>query len=262
MNGEAPAARQLARRHILRMRRENPEKWIGFLHSVCSVCSVGNTWQEQPVHFLDFEGNRTSGILEFGVVTLHGGDIAGTRTRLCRATGPVGEADTAVHGLRAETVAGQAPFKGEWEYFAGLREGGVLAAHFAHVENHLLKSVWPYPRASPDFAQAGRTVAEWGPWIDTGRLYPQFFPQLGDGKLEELVVACGQQDALDALAAGHCPEARRHYHAALYDALAGAVLLLALLRRPEFALATIPWLLQMSTLDPAKRSALQQGDLF
>lgn len=42
----------------------------------------------------------------------------------------------------------------------------------------------------------------------------------------------------------------------------GALLLQSLLARPEFAAATIPWLLQMSTLDPQKRGALQQGDLF
>ena len=35
-----------------------------------------------------------------------------------------------------------------------------------------------------------------------------------------------------------------------------------MLQRPEFAAATIPWLLQMSTLDADKRSALQQGNLF
>ena len=55
---------------------------------------------------------------------------------------------------------------------------------------------------------------------------------------------------------------RRRYHAALYDALAGALLLLALLRRPELAQATIPWLLQMSTADGEQRDALQQGTLF
>ncbi|MDB6113343.1 MAG: hypothetical protein JWQ62_288, partial [Lacunisphaera sp.] len=48
----------------------------------------------------------------------------------------------------------------------------------------------------------------------------------------------------------------------LYDALAGTLLLQAFLRRPEFAGATIPWLLQMSTLDGGKRDALQQGDLW
>lgn len=219
-------------------------------------------WADTPIHFIDFEGNATSGILEYGVVSLRGGDIAATRTRLCRPKGRVTPEDTAVHGLRAEALAGEAPFTDEWEYFAGLRESGPLAAHFSHVENHLLKSVWAYPRSAPDFARPGKSATEWGPWIDTGRLYPQFFPQLGDGKLEELIAAGGLQAELKALAAMHCPANRRHYHAALYDALGGAVLLRALLQRPELSAATIPWLLQMSTLDPDKRGALQQGDLF
>jgi DNA polymerase III epsilon subunit-like protein len=219
-------------------------------------------WADSPIHFIDFEGNSTSGIIEFGVVTLRAGEIAETRTRLCAALGRVSAEDTAVHGLHETELQTAAPFKGEWEYFAGLRTSGPLAAHFAHVENHLLKLVWAYPRTAPDFARPGRPATEWGPWIDTGRLYPQFFPQLGDGKLEELVAAGGLQAGLDAVAAAHCPAGRRHYHAALYDALGGALLLQAFLQRPEFAEATIPWLLQMSTLDGGKRGALQQGDLF
>ncbi len=219
-------------------------------------------WTDVPIHFLDFEGNATSGILEFGVVTLRGGEIVATRTRLCPPQGRVSAEDTAVHGLRAESLAGEAPITDEWEYFAGLRESGPLAAHFAHVENHLLKTVWAYPRSASDFARPGKSATEWGPWIDTGRLYPQFFPQLGDGRLEELITAGGLQAELDDLAARHCPANRRHYHAALYDALAGALLLRAFLHRPEFAQVTLPWLLQMSTLDGGKRDALQQGDLF
>lgn len=219
-------------------------------------------WADQPIHFLDFEGNRASGILEFGVVTIHGGEIATTRTRLCGPAGRIREEESAVHGLRAETLTGAAPFRDEWEYFARLREQGPLAAHYAGVENSLLKSVWPFPRTAPDFTQQGRTTADWGPWIDTGRLYPQFFPGLGEAGLEKLVLAQGLEAELGALAVVHCPPERRHYHAALYDALAGALLLLTLLRQPEFSAATIPWLLQMSTLDPEKRQALQQGDLF
>jgi len=226
------------------------------------VCAVGQFRTETPIHFIDFEGSASSGILEFGVVTLCGGEIAGTRTRLCAAVGRVAAEDTMVHGLRADMVAAHAPFNEEWEYFAGLRESGPLAAHFAHVENHLLKNAWAYPRHSPDFARPGKTATEWGPWIDTGRLYPQFFPAIGDGRLEELVGACGLRAALDALARVHCPPGRRQFHAALYDALAGALLLQAFLQRPECAAATIPWLLQMSTLDGDKRDALQQGDLF
>jgi len=219
-------------------------------------------WADPPIHFIDFEGNRTSGILEFGVVTLRGGEIVTTRTRTCGAIGCIRAEDIAVHGLDTTRVAGEAPFRDEWNYFASLRESGPLAAHFAQAENHLIKSVWPYPRTAPDFVQPGRLSNEWGPWIDTGRLYPQFFPQLGDGKLEQLIAQLGLQAELDACAARHCPMDRRHYHAALYDALAGALLLLVLLRRPEFSGATIPWLLQMSTLDPERRSAMQQTDLF
>ena len=219
-------------------------------------------WADTPIHFIDFEGNTTSGILEFGVVTLGGGEIAATRTRLCAAVGPVAAADTAVHGLRAESVAAEASFAAEWEHFATLRSSGPLAAHFASAENHLLKMVWAYPRHAPDFARPGKMATEWGPWIDTGRLYPQFFPSLGDGKLEELITACGLQGDLDERAGALCPPGRCQYHAALYDALAGALLLRAFLRRPECAAATIPWLLQMSTLDGSKRDALQQGDLF
>jgi DNA polymerase III epsilon subunit-like protein len=228
---------------------------------VYSVCSVG-TWNDTPIHVIDFEGNRTSGILEFGVVTLRGGELAGTRTRTCAPSGRIAIEDTAVHGLHASGLAGAEPFATEWEYFARLRETGPLAAHFSSAENHLLKSVWPYARQAADFARPGGTTTEWGPWIDTGRLYPQLLPGAAEGKLERLVAIHGLQADLDALAAERVPETRRHYHGALYDALAAALLLLALLRRPDFTDATIPWLLQMSTLDPEKRSDLQQRELF
>ena len=101
-----------------------------------------------PIHFLDFEGNAASGIIEFGVVTLRDGEIAATRTRLCRALGRVAPEDTAVHGLTEAAVSAAAPFKDEWEQFATLRETGPLAAHFAHAENYLLKLAWAYPRSA------------------------------------------------------------------------------------------------------------------
>jgi DNA polymerase III epsilon subunit-like protein len=229
---------------------------------VCSVYSVGQSWTDTPIHFIDFEGSAASGILEFGVVTLAGGAIAAAHTRLCRATGRVAADDTKVHGLTADGLASQDYFASEWERFAGLRATGPLAAHFAPAENSLLRKVWPYPREVPDFARPGRTSSEWGPWIDTGRLYPQLFPQLASVRLEDLVARHGLQTELENVSRRHCPPERRRYHAALYDALAGALLLLHLLRRPELSAATIPWLLQMSTPDPEKRDALQQRELF
>lgn len=220
------------------------------------------SWTEQPIFFVDFEGSRASGILEFGVVEVHRGNVVSVRTRLCRAMGYVRAEDAAIHGLRAEALARHAPFADEWNYFSSLRELGPLAAHYAGVENGLLKSVWPYPRSVPDFARPGARTVDWGPWIDTAPLYAQLFPRFDSGRLESLVASAGVQAELDALAADHCPEDRRRYHAALYDALAGALLLTALARDPQIAALTMMQLLALSTLDGEKRDALQQRELF
>ena len=220
------------------------------------------SWIQQPIFFVDFEGSRASGIVEFGVAEVLQGKIVSARTRLCRAIGRVSAEDAAVHGLTASALAKHEPFADEWEYFASLRERGPLAAHFAGVENSLLKSVWPYPRNSPDFARPGERVIEWGPWVDTARLYSQIYPRFDSGKLESLVAACGLQEELDTLSAAHCPPERRRYHAALYDALAGALLLAALARDPQLAALSSMQLLALSTLDGEKRDALQQRELF
>jgi len=220
-------------------------------------------WSGTPIHVIDFEGNLTSGILEYGVVTLFEGRISSVDTRLCGAVGRLRSSDTALHGISEGDVQRCAPFSEDFEKFARLRETGPLGAHYAHAENSLIKSVWPYPRMSRDFSRpAPATVLDWGPWVDTGRLYTQFFTSLNSGKLEELISVFQLDAALNDLAAQHCPSTRRNYHAALFDALAAALLLLHLGQRPEFAEATLPWLLQMSTVNPEKRASLQQDELF
>jgi DNA polymerase-3 subunit epsilon len=98
--------------------------------------------------------------------------------------------------------------------------------------------------------------------VDSARLYSQLYPRLESGKLEVLVTACGLHGELEQHAAAYCPPDRRHYHAALYDALAGALLLASLARDPPVAAQTMMQLLALSTLDGAKRDALQQGNLF
>jgi len=219
-------------------------------------------WTEHPIHFLDFEGSRASGILEYGVVTLRGTEIAAVRTRLCRPTGGVRAEDTAVHGLRPEVLAGESPFSDDWELFAGLREHAPFAAHYAGTEHALLKSVWAYPRSSPNFVRPGERGLDWGPWVDSARLYAQLYPQLASGRLEAVIGACGLQGELDRLAREHCPEARRRYHAALYDALAGALLLLALGRDARVASLSLARLVVLSTLDPDKREDMLQSRLW
>ena len=219
-------------------------------------------WSGTPIHVIDFEGNLTSGILEYGVVSVQGGSIQRVETRLCGPIGRIRPADTAIHGINASTVAAEDPFSVEFERFAKLREAGPLCAHYAQAENTLIKATWPYPRTSPDFARPGAAVTEWGPWIDTGRLYTQLFPTLPSGKLEDLVTMFQLTARLAELAEVHCRPSRRFFHAALYDALAAALLLLALGERPEFRCVTLAWLLQMSTANAEKRAALQQDELL
>ena len=77
-----------------------------------------------------------------------------------------------------------------------------------------------------------------------------------------MIAACGLQGELDGLAEQFCPVERRRYHAALYDAVAGAVLLASLAREPAVAGMSVMQLLALSTLDGAKRDALTQRELF
>ncbi len=219
-------------------------------------------WTEQPVFFIDFEGSVASGILEYGVATLLGGRVEAAVTRLCAPTGEIRPEDTRIHGLSAAPLARCQPFSADWELFAGFRQRGPLAAHYAGAESSLIRSVWPYPRDSPDFARPGGRAVDWGPWIDTARIYAQLYPSLESGRLEALVAASGLQGELDQLALAHCPADRRSYHAALYDALAGALLLASLARHPKLAALTVTQLLALSTLDPRKRDAIVQRELF
>jgi hypothetical protein len=224
---------------------------------------MGKRWTDELIHFIDFEGSVSGGILEYGVVSLRAGEIVAGRGRVCGATGRVRAEDVALHGLDETMTAGAAPFGEDFEVFAGLRQGGPFAAHFAHAENTMLKAVWPYGRAAPDHARGeGATTADWGPWIDTGRLYPQARGAGSPARLEQLVAAERLQARLDGLAAELCPEGRRRYHAALYDALAGALLLTRLAEMPGWGDKTLRWLLEHSTLDAGRREGLRQGELF
>jgi DNA polymerase III epsilon subunit-like protein len=219
-------------------------------------------WTEQPLYFIDFEGSLLSGILEYGIVTLQGGRVTSTLTRLCSPTGRVRREDTEIHRLSGDELAAHEPFSADWELFADLREKGPLAAHYAGAESSLLRATWPYPRNSPDFARPGNRLIDWGPWVDSARIYAQLYPALDSLRLEAVVTAAGLQDELDTLAAKHCPSDRRFYHAALYDALAGALLLASLARNPQLASLTIMQLLALSTLDARKRDSIVQRELF
>jgi DNA polymerase-3 subunit epsilon len=215
-----------------------------------------------PIHVIDFEGSRQSGIVEYGVVTLIGSEIAATYTRLCAAVGTISDRDRRQHGISEEAVATQPLFETEWEFFANLRSTGPLCAHNAAVEDGLLRTVWAYPRSSPDFSDSGQAIASWGPWLDTLYLYRRIYPQLERHKLGDLIGLFQLQSSLDEQAALYCPEKRQHYHCALYDTLASALLLRRLYEEPEFKAMSLRWLFLQSASTDAGRDSMGQQDLF
>ncbi|MEM1223585.1 MAG: 3'-5' exonuclease [Verrucomicrobiota bacterium] len=217
---------------------------------------------ETLIHVIDFEGSRQSGILEYGLVTLHGRRIVEVHTRLCASEGTIADHERTQHGISEETLVGEISFREEWGRFASLREDGPFCAHNATFEDNLLRSIWPTPRLSPDFSGTGTAAAVWGPWLDTLYLYRSIYPGLDSYNLASLIELFALKKELEEQALIYCPAKRRRYHCALYDSLSSALLLKRLYDEPELEGLSLPWLLRHSAASAAGRDALGQQELF
>lgn len=219
-------------------------------------------WDELPIHVVDFEGSAHCGIVEFGVVTLHGCSIAATATRLCRPKARIPRKEQAAHGISDALADGCKPFADEWDRFASMRQSGPLAGHFASAESAMLRAAFPFPRLSADWIREDRKTADWGPWIDTGYLYRNNGDDPGSYKLEHLVQHFELQRELADLAAAHCPPARANYHCALYDALASSLLFLLYCREIADERPTLRQLIAFSQGSGERKQQVEQENLF
>lgn len=217
------------------------------------------SWLATPIHVVDFEGSSRTGVVEFGVATLLGGEVISAATGLHSPRQAIPAIDTQCHGLGAKDLRGLPPFESEWDRWVALRRGGLLAAHNASVESGLLRGTWPRPSVVPAFVGDEAAVAEWGPWIDTCRLARAWAPTLGDFRLSSLVSALRLTPRLDALAGEYCPPSRRRYHCALYDALAAALVLRALCALEGRSSAPLSQLVRDSVSAPAADDLMQGG---
>jgi DNA polymerase-3 subunit epsilon len=217
---------------------------------------------DTPIHVIDFEGSRQSGVVEYGYVTLEGGEIVDSQTRICAPVGTITDLDRGQHGISEDRASSEALFEAEWSLFARLRQSGAFCAHNASVENGFLCAVWSCPRTSPDFSEPGQTTATWAPWLDTLHIYRRVYPQLENHKLQALIKIFGLQATLDAQAATICPAERRRYHCALYDALASALLLRRLADEPTLKDTSLRWLFLQSAASVAAREAMGQQKLL
>lgn len=196
---------------------------------------------------LDFEGSSSSGVLEYGVVHLHNGNIVQAETSLCHPVGEISPRDQELHGIRASDLDGKEPFAGFYNQFAGYRKRGVLAAHNRHAENNFLKATWAVPPSVPDWRRGAGTAQEWGPWIDTLAIYKHLYPGIESYALGELVARFRLREELGKQADLYCPDERKKAHCALFDALASALLLVRLAREEQLVpYLSLGWLLQFS----------------
>ena len=215
-----------------------------------------------PIHVIDFEGSRQSGIVEYGIATVVGRSITSTYTRICAPMGTISDMDRAQHGIHEEVAGLNDPFDYDWALFSGLRENGPFAAHNVVVEEGLMSAVWPYPRQCTNFAEPDIKAADWGPWLDTLQLFRRIYPGLETYGLEALLQEFGLQERLDQLAQLHCPADRRRYHCALYDAIASALLMIQLVSEPELVDASLRWLILQSASSELERQSMGQQEFF
>lgn len=219
-------------------------------------------WREIPIHVIDFEGSDEYGIVEYGIVTLHRGEVVEAQTAICRARNPISLHQKKIIGLSYEETLNYLPFEQNALLFYGLRKTGVLGAHHASVENRLLKQYWAYPPSSPNFVEWGRGVSQWGPWIDTCKLYQIVYPGLASYKLMDLVEQFSLEKDLNLWVGEYCPKKRARPHCALYDALASALLLTHLGQLDEFKAMELEWLLLNSLARLEDKKAVSQLDFW
>jgi DNA polymerase III epsilon subunit-like protein len=163
------------------------------------------------IFVVDFEGSVHGGIQEFGVVTLRGQNIEDPQTEIC------------AHYSSREGV--KHPFLHHFPLFRSLRQRGIFAAHSSQTEDSFLRFHWPTAGPVRDWLCDGRCTLHWGPWIDTLLLCRLYFPQYRPFTLRRIIDGFQLANEVQQLAWSMCPPHRCHYHCALYDSIACAVLL-------------------------------------
>jgi DNA polymerase-3 subunit epsilon len=186
------------------------------------------------IHVVDFEGTLSAGVVEYGVVTLDSGFLHGVATAKCRPDAPVLESDAWVHGLSDDELEDCVSFRDARDLFFRLRQTGLMAAHHASVENHMLMRYWSVIPIASDPIGSLRQCGAWGPWLDTRQMASRWM-RGRDASLMARIREAGLVEELDRMAVLYCPMDRRRPHCALFDALASALLLLWMTR--EFKLS-------------------------
>jgi hypothetical protein len=200
------------------------------------------------IHVIDFEGNRTYGILEYGLVTLKNNTIADLSTADCGSNSDHSAAHFTEHS-RFSSNGETKSFEYHLPFFIKKRAEGVFCAHGASVEDRLLRQYCltpgkidspsdehnpqnapqtapsENPQSPPSTATAAMKGTSWGPWIDTYKIYRKYYPAAERYEVAELIHHFGLEKKLRDRVAKHNLSKALTFHRAPYDALATALLL-------------------------------------
>lgn len=181
---------------------------------------------------IDFEGSKKSGVVEFGVAELApDGRICLAETSICSPKAALSARESSITGIDSAEASSFAPFEAHLQFFATLRLRGVFAAHNAAVEDNFLRSYAPVLGFVPNFFSGGRCNT-WAPWLDS--LVLSRLVGVDSPKLSSAAEALGVLEELQSLSCNLCPEGRRKWHCALYDAIASLLIIKKILSMPEF----------------------------
>lgn len=212
-----------------------------------------------PIYAIDFEGSLQTGILEYGIVGFSPQDgIFFTKTQFCKNRTTIPISETACHGLSTEDLDGCEDFSQHIDVFMALRQKALFCAHNAAFENRLLSAYCPWvPNA---YSVLPASDQRWGPWLDTWFLYRKYL-KMQTCTVEQLIAFCNLSGILSQLSGKFCPEGRKKFHCALFDALACAILFLNFIRSEACVGKNLLWLLQQSGTKSTSET-LKQQDLL
>jgi len=202
-----------------------------------------------PIFVIDFEGSKELGVVEYGIVELYAGEIISCKTGFCtpRKLPSSREAMALeISEIKLSDLDSMERFENLIPEFKAMRNRGLFAAHNAAFEDAMMRSYIPSPCEVPDFVSSNKTVYTWGIWLDSFQFVRNIYPSLKSAKLSDAIMALGFLEKLESLAEKHCPDTRRKWHCALFDALASALLFTEICSQDGFEGVTLPWIAKYS----------------
>ncbi len=214
--------------------------------------------EDFSLYVIDFEGSLQTGILEYGIVEVSSIEgILNAQTQLCKNKSSISSLEQQYHHLNDKQLSSSFYFENYLDIFVKARQKALFCAHNAAFENTLLSD---YLSMLTIPSPMGNQQYTWGPWLDTYYLYKKHL-KISSCGLDNLIKMFQLDEILGKIAGNFCPDTRKNFHCALYDAIACALLFLNFIRLPEIQSKTLNWLLMESSSSKIAKN-LKQLRLF